>query len=160
MVQGNCSDRQHGALAGSTITFTRPTTGTSQRVAPVSFYTTSGSARPPTAPPRSSRSETNDYRWRVHTARRRARIRGPHRPDADLPGGLYYNPSDELGVAWDDPELKADWGVSDPVVSARIRLTRGEVRSPTISVPATASGPEPSSKAACHDLGIRLEWME
>ena len=31
----------------------------------------------------------------------------------------YYNPADELGVAWDDPELKADWGVTDPVVSVR-----------------------------------------
>lgn len=33
----------------------------------------------------------------------------------------YYNPSDELGVAWDDLELRADWGVADPVVSARDR---------------------------------------
>ena len=31
----------------------------------------------------------------------------------------YYNPADELGVAWDDPAIGADWGVSDPVVSAR-----------------------------------------
>ena len=31
----------------------------------------------------------------------------------------YYNPADELGVAWDDPEIGADWGVTDPVVSAR-----------------------------------------
>jgi dTDP-4-dehydrorhamnose 3,5-epimerase len=31
----------------------------------------------------------------------------------------YYNPDDELGVAWDDPELKVDWGVADPVVSKR-----------------------------------------
>ena len=33
----------------------------------------------------------------------------------------YYNPTDELGVAWDDLELRADWGVADPVVSARDR---------------------------------------
>ena len=26
----------------------------------------------------------------------------------------YYNPADELGVAWDDPEIAADWGVTDP----------------------------------------------
>ena len=32
-----------------------------------------------------------------------------------------YNPSDELGVAWDDPEIAADWGVADPVVSDRDR---------------------------------------
>jgi dTDP-4-dehydrorhamnose 3,5-epimerase len=31
----------------------------------------------------------------------------------------YYNPDDELGVAWDDPEIGADWGVEDPVLSAR-----------------------------------------
>ena len=31
----------------------------------------------------------------------------------------YYNPADELGVAWDDPEIGADWGISDPVLSAR-----------------------------------------
>lgn len=32
----------------------------------------------------------------------------------------YYNPEDELGVAWDDPEIGADWGLSTkPVLSAR-----------------------------------------
>lgn len=31
----------------------------------------------------------------------------------------YYNPEDELGVAWDDPEIAADWGVADPVLSDR-----------------------------------------
>jgi dTDP-4-dehydrorhamnose 3,5-epimerase len=31
----------------------------------------------------------------------------------------YYNPEDELGVAWDDPEVAADWGVTDPILSAR-----------------------------------------
>lgn len=31
----------------------------------------------------------------------------------------YYNPADELGVAWDDPEIDADWGVTDPIVSGR-----------------------------------------
>lgn len=31
----------------------------------------------------------------------------------------YYNPDDELGVAWDDPEIAADWGISDPVLSNR-----------------------------------------
>jgi dTDP-4-dehydrorhamnose 3,5-epimerase len=31
----------------------------------------------------------------------------------------YYNPADELGVAWDDPEIGADWGVADPVLSDR-----------------------------------------
>ena len=31
----------------------------------------------------------------------------------------YYNPNDELGVAWDDPEIGADWGLTDPVLSER-----------------------------------------
>jgi dTDP-4-dehydrorhamnose 3,5-epimerase len=31
----------------------------------------------------------------------------------------YYNDSDELGLAWDDPEVGADWGVSDPILSNR-----------------------------------------
>ena len=26
----------------------------------------------------------------------------------------YYNPADELGVAWDDPAVAADWGVDRP----------------------------------------------
>jgi dTDP-4-dehydrorhamnose 3,5-epimerase len=31
----------------------------------------------------------------------------------------YYNPADELGVAWDDPAVDADWGVTDPILSGR-----------------------------------------
>jgi dTDP-4-dehydrorhamnose 3,5-epimerase len=31
----------------------------------------------------------------------------------------YYNPDDELGVAWDDPEVAADWGVKEPTLSTR-----------------------------------------
>jgi len=31
----------------------------------------------------------------------------------------YYNPADELGIAWDDPEVAADWGVTNPVLSKR-----------------------------------------
>ena len=31
----------------------------------------------------------------------------------------YYNPADELGVAWDDPAIGADWGLTDPILSAR-----------------------------------------
>lgn len=33
----------------------------------------------------------------------------------------YYNPADELGVAWDDPDIGADWGVTDPILSDRDR---------------------------------------
>ncbi len=31
----------------------------------------------------------------------------------------YYDPQDELGVAWNDPELAIDWGLHAPIVSAR-----------------------------------------
>ena len=31
----------------------------------------------------------------------------------------YHNPADELGVAWDDPTIAADWGVDDPILSKR-----------------------------------------
>ncbi len=31
----------------------------------------------------------------------------------------YYNPSDELGVAWDDPEIGARWVVDSPIYSPR-----------------------------------------
>ncbi len=31
----------------------------------------------------------------------------------------YYNPTDELGVAWDDPEIGADWGLESPILSPR-----------------------------------------
>ena len=31
----------------------------------------------------------------------------------------YYDPADELGVAWDDPDVGADWKIADPVVSGR-----------------------------------------
>jgi dTDP-4-dehydrorhamnose 3,5-epimerase len=33
----------------------------------------------------------------------------------------YYNPADELGLAWDDPDVGADWGVTTPVLSDRDR---------------------------------------
>jgi dTDP-4-dehydrorhamnose 3,5-epimerase len=31
----------------------------------------------------------------------------------------YYNAADELGVAWDDPEIAADWGLTNPELSNR-----------------------------------------
>jgi dTDP-4-dehydrorhamnose 3,5-epimerase len=31
----------------------------------------------------------------------------------------YYNGADELGVAWDDPQIGADWGVTNPELSGR-----------------------------------------
>jgi len=31
----------------------------------------------------------------------------------------YYDPADELGLAWDDPLLGIEWGLTDPVLSGR-----------------------------------------
>jgi len=31
----------------------------------------------------------------------------------------YYNPADELGLAWNDPAVEADWGVAVPMLSTR-----------------------------------------
>jgi len=31
----------------------------------------------------------------------------------------YYNTADELGVLWNDPELEADWGIDEPILSDR-----------------------------------------
>jgi dTDP-4-dehydrorhamnose 3,5-epimerase len=41
----------------------------------------------------------------------------------------YYNPADELGLAWDDPALGVDWGIDDPIVSDRDRANprRGDI---------------------------------
>ena len=37
----------------------------------------------------------------------------------------YYNEADELGVAWDDPRVTADWGVTDPILSKRDEMNPG-----------------------------------
>lgn len=42
----------------------------------------------------------------------------------------YYNPEDELGVAWDDPDIGADWGVTDPVLSNRDRANPSRANLP------------------------------
>jgi len=31
----------------------------------------------------------------------------------------FYHPEDERGVAWNDPEIGIDWGIIDPIVSAK-----------------------------------------
>jgi dTDP-4-dehydrorhamnose 3,5-epimerase len=37
----------------------------------------------------------------------------------------YYNAADELGVAWDDPAIDADWGIAEPVLSSRDQKNPG-----------------------------------
>lgn len=41
----------------------------------------------------------------------------------------YYNAADELGVAWDDPAVGADWGVPEAVLSKRDQTNprRGDI---------------------------------
>jgi dTDP-4-dehydrorhamnose 3,5-epimerase len=51
----------------------------------------------------------------------------------------YYDPDDELGVAWDDPELGIDWGVSDPVVSERDQKNPRRSEIPGDQLPAKAN---------------------
>ena len=36
----------------------------------------------------------------------------------------YYNPADELGVAWNDTEIGGDWVVTNPIVSERDQQIR------------------------------------
>ena len=63
----------------------------------------------------------------------------------------YYNPADELGVAWDDPAVGADWGVSDPVLSPATWPTRSATTFPTTSArawPADAGSVRPPDSAA------------
>lgn len=52
----------------------------------------------------------------------------------------YYDPADELGVAWDDPEIGADWGVTEPVLSAR---DRGNPRRRDLELPRWTPGSTP-----------------
>jgi dTDP-4-dehydrorhamnose 3,5-epimerase len=33
----------------------------------------------------------------------------------------FYRPEDEIGVAWDDPEIGITWPLTDPVISAKDR---------------------------------------
>ncbi len=42
----------------------------------------------------------------------------------------YYNPSDELGVAWNDPEIGAAWPASEPVLSGRDQANPSRVGIP------------------------------
>ena len=43
----------------------------------------------------------------------------------------YYNPADELGIAWNDPAILADWCVADPILSARDQANPGRADLPS-----------------------------
>ena len=52
----------------------------------------------------------------------------------------YYSPDDELGVAWDDPDVGADWGIADPVLSARDQANPRRTDIPTGARPLFGPG--------------------
>jgi len=33
--------------------------------------------------------------------------------------GEFYDPKDERGIAWNDPEIGIDWGLTSPIISAK-----------------------------------------
>ena len=47
----------------------------------------------------------------------------------------YYDPQDELGVAWDDPDLGIDWGITEPVISVRDRENPRRAEIPSDRLP-------------------------
>ena len=55
----------------------------------------------------------------------------------------YYSPDDELGVQWDDPEIGADWGVTDPVLSRRDQQNPARADIPTGKRPLLGPAPLP-----------------
>ena len=124
MIQGNRGDRQAGAVVGLHYHLHQADY----------WYVPYG-----TAPRRAPRPAGRVAHRRRHPV---ARPRPPGRrhplpPGVFIPPGVahgfaaltdmtitylvdgYYNPTDELGVAWDDPEIAADWGVADPILSGR-----------------------------------------
>ncbi|MDP8937055.1 MAG: dTDP-4-dehydrorhamnose 3,5-epimerase family protein, partial [Actinomycetota bacterium] len=42
----------------------------------------------------------------------------------------YYNAEDELGVAWDDSSIGAQWGVTNPILSTRDQSNPGRAEIP------------------------------
>jgi dTDP-4-dehydrorhamnose 3,5-epimerase len=48
----------------------------------------------------------------------------------------YYDNTDEKGVRWDDPALGIDWGIRDPIVSARDTTNPSLAQIPPEDLPA------------------------
>lgn len=47
----------------------------------------------------------------------------------------YYNPDDELGVRWDDPDVGADWGFRRPLLSERDQANPSRAEIPVAALP-------------------------
>jgi dTDP-4-dehydrorhamnose 3,5-epimerase len=41
--------------------------------------------------------------------------------DVDYALSAYYDPAEESGIAWDDPEIGIEWPIGDPILSERDR---------------------------------------
>ena len=109
--------RRPGPSSGCTTTSTRRTTGCAPGVRPGWCCTTCGRARPPRERPQTlDLGEDNGLGVFIppgvaHGFASLTDLTLTYLVDS------YYNPDDELGVAWDDPEIAADWGVEDPILS-------------------------------------------
>ena len=121
MIQGNRADRQAGAIVGPALPpppgrlLVRPV-----RHAPGSCCTTCATGSPTdgatlTHRPRATEPDgTHDHRGVfippgvAHGFAALTDMTITYLVDG------YYNPADELGVAWDDPAVGADWGVDRP----------------------------------------------
>jgi dTDP-4-dehydrorhamnose 3,5-epimerase len=42
----------------------------------------------------------------------------------------FYDPKDEHGIAWDDPEIAIDWGITEPLISDKDRNYPSLARAP------------------------------
>ena len=124
MVQGNRANRQRGCLVGLHFHFRQADY----------WYVASGRARIVLHDLRDgSPTDGATLRWTsTATPPTRAGTEGIYIPSGVAHGfgaitdvtmqylvDRYYDPGDELGVAWDDPEIAADWKLSEPIVSRR-----------------------------------------
>ena len=74
----------------------------------------------------------------------------------------YYNPADERGVAWDDPAIGADWGVTDPVLSARVRVPTAMFSAAelafAVEIRLTKLPPAPWSRTLLAAIALACRW--
>ena len=61
----------------------------------------------------------------------------------------YYDDSDEHGLAWDDPAVGADWGVTDPILSKRDQSNPGRDDIPEEIRPRLSPELPEAASAAC-----------
>lgn len=57
--------------------------------------------------------------------------------------GDLYTPGDDYGIAWDDPDLGIDWGISAPLLSDKDRRNPRLAEAPADHLPLYAVPPRP-----------------